>query len=153
MNHLASLHPGSRRLTLQARAASEPSRPVTVFPLFLAPVHDFKRVPCPLSFFRKQILFQKFNLRIMCFSQKKCLCEISPRWIQENTQDTQRPPHQVQGSPLLDFPASAADKNGLPMQGTWVRSLTGEDSTCLGATKPLCHKYLARAPQQEKPPQ
>ena len=63
---------------------------------FLALVHDFKGVPCPLSLFRKQTLFQKFNLRItpvMCFSQEKCLCETSPRWIRENTQDTQRPPH------------------------------------------------------------
>ena len=28
---------------------------------------------------------------------------------------------------------------GLPMQGTWVRSLLGEDPTCRGATKPVRH--------------
>ena len=29
----------------------------------------------------------------------------------------------------------------LPMQGTWVQSLVWEDSTCLGATKPVGHNY------------
>ena len=29
----------------------------------------------------------------------------------------------------------------LPMQGTWVRALAQEDSTCRGATKPVCHNY------------
>ena len=29
----------------------------------------------------------------------------------------------------------------LPMQGTWVRSLVWEDSTCHGASKPMSHKY------------
>ena len=29
----------------------------------------------------------------------------------------------------------------LPMQGTWVRALVGEDPTCRGATKPVCHNY------------
>ena len=29
----------------------------------------------------------------------------------------------------------------LPKQGTWVRSLVQEDSTCHRATKPLCHDY------------
>ena len=46
----------------------------------------------------------------------------------------------------------------LPMQGTRVRSLVGEDPTCRGATKHLSHNYWAHvprahAPQQEKPPQ
>ena len=27
----------------------------------------------------------------------------------------------------------------LPMKGTWVQSLTGEDPTCCGATEPTCH--------------
>ena len=27
----------------------------------------------------------------------------------------------------------------LPMKGTWVRSLMGDDPTCCGATKPMCH--------------
>ena len=31
----------------------------------------------------------------------------------------------------------------LPMQGTRVRSLVQEDSTCRGATKPMCHNYRA----------
>ena len=29
----------------------------------------------------------------------------------------------------------------LPMQGTWVRALVWEDTTCLGAAKPVCHNY------------
>ena len=29
----------------------------------------------------------------------------------------------------------------LPMQGTRVQSLVGEDSTCHGAPKPVSHKY------------
>ena len=29
----------------------------------------------------------------------------------------------------------------LLMQGTWVRSLVGEDPTCCGATKPMSHNY------------
>ena len=29
----------------------------------------------------------------------------------------------------------------LPMQGTWVRSLVWEDSTCHRPTKPVCHNY------------
>ena len=29
----------------------------------------------------------------------------------------------------------------LPMQGTRVRDLVQEDSTCCGATKPVCHNY------------
>ena len=43
----------------------------------------------------------------------------------------------------------------LPMQGTWVWSLF-QDSTCPGASKPVCHNYWvhfprAHAPQQEEP--
>ena len=54
----------------------------------------------------------------------------------------------------------------LPMQGTWIWSLSQEDSTCLGATKPIYRNYGARVLrllkpkhsracvlQQEKPPQ
>ena len=62
----------------------------------------------------------------------------------------------------------------LPVQGTWIQSLTGEDSTCHRATKPVHHNHWAHnvepashnhwahmlqilkpAPraQQEKPPQ
>ena len=33
----------------------------------------------------------------------------------------------------------------LPMQGAWVQYLVWEDSTCCGATKPLCHSYWAHA--------
>ena len=39
----------------------------------------------------------------------------------------------------------------LSMQGTWVRSLVQEDSTCHGATKSVCHNYRARALQLLKP--
>ena len=31
----------------------------------------------------------------------------------------------------------------LPMQGTWVWSPVWEDSTCWGATKPVCHNHWA----------
>ena len=33
----------------------------------------------------------------------------------------------------------------LPVQRTWVPSLVREDSTCHGATKPMCHNYWACA--------
>ena len=33
----------------------------------------------------------------------------------------------------------------LPMQGTWVRALVGEDPSCRGATKPVHHNYWACA--------
>ena len=33
----------------------------------------------------------------------------------------------------------------LPMQGTWVRALVQEDTTCSGATKPVCHNYWSCA--------
>ena len=33
----------------------------------------------------------------------------------------------------------------LPMQGTRVRALVGEDPTCCGPTKPVCHNYWACA--------
>ena len=39
----------------------------------------------------------------------------------------------------------------LPMQGTQVRSLVGEDHTCCGATKPVRHNYWACVPQVLKP--
>ena len=44
----------------------------------------------------------------------------------------------------------------LPMQGTWVRALVWEDSTCRGATGPVSHNYWACASgacalQQERP--
>ena len=48
----------------------------------------------------------------------------------------------------------------LPIQGTSVRSVVQEDSTCLGATKPVSSNYCtearahkSRVTQQEKPPQ
>ena len=31
----------------------------------------------------------------------------------------------------------------LAMQGTYALSLVGEDPTCCGATKPMCHNYFA----------
>ena len=33
----------------------------------------------------------------------------------------------------------------LPVQGTQVRALVGEDPRCCGATKPVCHNYRACA--------
>ena len=44
----------------------------------------------------------------------------------------------------------------LSAQGTRVQPLVQEDTTCCGATKPVCHNYWARVPraralQQEKP--
>ena len=44
----------------------------------------------------------------------------------------------------------------LPVQGTRVRALVREDTTCCGArraTTTEAHGPRARAPQQEKPPQ
>ena len=34
---------------------------------------------------------------------------------------------------MQDFPHGAVDKIHLPMQGTWVQTLVGEDTTFLGA--------------------
>ena len=34
----------------------------------------------------------------------------------------------------------------LPMQGTQVQSLVGEDYTCHGVTRPMGYNYKARAP-------
>ena len=39
------------------------------------------------------------------------------------------------------FPGGSVDTNHLPMQETWVQSLIQEDSTCCGATKPVCHNH------------
>ena len=39
----------------------------------------------------------------------------------------------------------------LLIQGTRVQSLVQEDSTCLGATKPMCHNYWAHMSQLQKP--
>ena len=39
----------------------------------------------------------------------------------------------------------------LPMQGTRVRALVGEDPTCCGATKLACHNYWALVPQLLRP--
>ena len=33
----------------------------------------------------------------------------------------------------------------LPIQGTWVWSMVQEDTTCCGATEPVCHNYWACA--------
>ena len=40
-----------------------------------------------------------------------------------------------------DFPGGAVVENRLPMQGTRVRALVGEDPTCHGATEPVRHNY------------
>ena len=39
----------------------------------------------------------------------------------------------------------------LPMQGTQIWSLVWEDSTCHGATKPVCHHYWAHVLQLLRP--
>ena len=39
----------------------------------------------------------------------------------------------------------------LPRQGTRFGALVWEDPTCRGATKPMCHSYVARVPQLLKP--
>ena len=46
----------------------------------------------------------------------------------------------------------------LPVQGTWVRALVGEDPTCRGAAGPVSHGCWAcasgaRAPRREGPRQ
>ena len=53
----------------------------------------------------------------------------------------------------VDFPGSRVDRNRLPLQGTQVRSLAWEDSTCHRATKCMCHNYWActRAPMCLEP--
>ena len=37
----------------------------------------------------------------------------------------------------------------LLVQGTWVQSLVGEDPTCHGATKPMCHNYFSCSATRE----
>ena len=46
---------------------------------------------------------------------------------------------------MKDFPGGPVVKNHLPVQGTRVPSLIGEDPTCHGATKPLHHNSWACA--------
>ena len=48
---------------------------------------------------------------------------------------------------MQDFPGDAVDKNTPTNAGAQVWFLVWEDLTCLGATKPLGHKYWARAPR------
>ena len=40
-----------------------------------------------------------------------------------------------------DFPGGPVHKNAPANKGTRVQSLVQEDSTCLGANKPMCHNY------------
>ena len=42
-----------------------------------------------------------------------------------------------------DFPGGTVVKNPPANAGTWVRALVREDTTCHGATKPMCHNYWA----------
>ena len=49
-----------------------------------------------------------------------------------------------------DFPGGTVDIH-LLMQVTWVPSLVQESSTCLRATKSVCHNYLAHVLQLLKP--
>ena len=48
---------------------------------------------------------------------------------------------------LRGFPGGSAVRIRLPVQGTQLRSLVQEDSTGLGATKPVGHDYGACAPE------
>ena len=41
----------------------------------------------------------------------------------------------------VDFPTGPVVKNHLPTQGTQVRSLGQEESTCHKASKTMCHHY------------
>ena len=55
-------------------------------------------------------------------------------------------PSQLWQKQLLfywDFPVGSLVRICLPMQGTQVRSLVWEESTCRGATKPVCHNSWA----------
>ena len=45
-----------------------------------------------------------------------------------------------------DFPGGPVVKNPPAMQGTWIRSLVQEYSTCHGAAKPPRHNYGPWAP-------
>ena len=45
----------------------------------------------------------------------------------------------------VDFPGGAVVKNLPANAGKHVRALIQEDPTCHGATKPVCHNYLAYA--------
>ena len=52
---------------------------------------------------------------------------------------------------MKDFPGGTVNKNLLPVQGTWVRFLVWEDSTCLGAAKFVSHNFSAHVLQIPKP--
>ena len=50
-----------------------------------------------------------------------------------------------------DFPGGPVVEDPPADAGTQVQSLVQEDSTCLRATKPMCHNYWALMPQSVKP--
>ena len=63
-----------------------------------------------------------------------------------------KPPGKPQNQSTISFKNTARTsleaqwiRIHLPMQRTRVRSLVQEDSTCCGATRPVCHDYWARA--------
>ena len=47
----------------------------------------------------------------------------------------------VQALPSRDFPGGTAEGSPPANAGAWVQSLVQEDSTCLGATKPVRPDY------------
>ena len=76
--------------------------------------------------------FSSLNLQLKCH----LLREVSPNFFFENS-------YQVPVSRASLVPQWL--RIHLPTQGTWVRTLVWEDSTCRGATKPVHHNYWACA--------
>ena len=48
---------------------------------------------------------------------------------------------EFKNKPMLDFAGGPFVKMDLPTQGTWIRSLVPEDSTCHWAAEPVQHNY------------
>ena len=61
------------------------------------------------------------------------------------------PQLKVKDKSVWDFPGDPWLRIPQPMQGTWVQSLFWEDSTCCGATKPMCHNCWAPRVQEPQP--
>ena len=67
-------------------------------------------------------LFQNFSFSLWA----NCLADSQPLWKTD-----------IMGTSIL----VQWIKICLPMQGKWVQTLIWEDTTCLGATEPMCHNY------------
>ena len=77
------------------------------------------------------------------------MCYILPSWDRSWGKD-----HDLPSNSLVFMNQNQVDRASLvaqwlriqlPMQGTWVRVLVQEDTTCRGATKPVRHNYWACA--------